>query len=208
MLEQGSLIDGRYEVEALIGEGGLAQVYRVRHKALGSVHALKLLSWRKKQLAERLLTEGRIQAHMRRLAWPFALATVGFMAAVSLWTPFLDIVYFERWFTWPKALYTGLVPALVALCILGLFRGLQAHRDVLPFMSALGLFVFGFIGIGISFYPKMVPPSLTIVDAAAPDSSLRFALVGAAVLLPIILAYTAYAYWVFRGKIDPEEGYH
>ena len=66
----------------------------------------------------------------------------------------------------------------------------------------------GFIGIGISFYPHMVPPSLTIADAAAPDESLMFALVGTLVLLPLILSYTAYAYWVFRGKIDPEEGYH
>ncbi|MEK1947826.1 MAG: cytochrome d ubiquinol oxidase subunit II, partial [Ensifer adhaerens] len=53
-----------------------------------------------------------------------------------------------------------------------------------------------------------VPPSLTIWDAAAPDASLSFLLAGALVLVPIILAYTGYAYWVFRGKIDPEEGYH
>jgi cytochrome d ubiquinol oxidase subunit II len=65
-----------------------------------------------------------------------------------------------------------------------------------------------FIGIGISFYPNIVPPSLTIVDAAAPDKSLKFALVGTVVLVPMILTYTAYAYWVFRGKVDPEEGYH
>ncbi len=66
----------------------------------------------------------------------------------------------------------------------------------------------GYIGIGISFYPFMVPPSLTIWDAAAPDESLAFLLVGALVLVPMILTYTAYAYWVFRGKVDPEEGYH
>jgi cytochrome d ubiquinol oxidase subunit II len=65
-----------------------------------------------------------------------------------------------------------------------------------------------FIGIGISFYPMIVPPSVTIWQAAAPDKSLAFALVGAAILIPIILAYTAYAYWVFRGKMDPAEGYH
>lgn len=78
----------------------------------------------------------------------------------------------------------------------------------MPFLSALSLFVLGFIGIGISFYPYMVPPGLTIVDAAAPDTSLKFALVGTLILLPMILMYTAYAYWVFRGKVDPEEGYH
>jgi cytochrome d ubiquinol oxidase subunit II len=54
----------------------------------------------------------------------------------------------------------------------------------------------------------MVPPSLTIWDAAAPEESLSFLLAGALVLVPIILAYTGYSYWVFRGKVDPEEGYH
>ena len=89
-----------------------------------------------------------------------------------------------------------------------MLRGLQRKADIQPFLCAQALFVLGFIGIGISFYPHMVPPSLTIADAAAPDESLMFALVGTLVLLPLILSYTAYAYWVFRGKIDPEEGYH
>jgi len=75
-------------------------------------------------------------------------------------------------------------------------------------LASLGFFVVSFIGIGISFYPMMVPPSLSIWQAAAPDESLGFTLVGALILLPIILAYTAYAYWVFRGKMDPAEGYH
>ena len=70
------------------------------------------------------------------------------------------------------------------------------------------MFVLSFIGLGISFYPYIVPPGLTIAEAAAPDESLWFLLAGAAVLVPMILAYTAYAYWVFRGKVDPDEGYH
>ena len=70
------------------------------------------------------------------------------------------------------------------------------------------IFVLCFIGIGISFYPNIVPPSLTISEAAAPDSSLLFTLYGTVVLVPLILGYTAYAYWVFRGKVDPREGYH
>lgn len=152
--------------------------------------------------------EGRIQAHMRRLAWPFAVATVVFMGVFSLWTPFLDIEYFNRWLTWPAMGFSMLVPLLVAAAVFGLFQGLQRQRDVQPFLCALAMFVLGFIGIGISFYPHIVPPSLTIADAAAPDSSLAFALVGTVILLPLILAYTAYAYWVFRGKIDPNEGYH
>ncbi|MCO4746505.1 MAG: serine/threonine protein kinase [Proteobacteria bacterium] len=65
MLEPGARIDGRFVVEALIGQGGLAEVYRVRHVELGSLHALKLLVWKKKQLEERLILEGRIQAQLR-----------------------------------------------------------------------------------------------------------------------------------------------
>lgn len=152
--------------------------------------------------------EGRVQAHMQRVAWPFALATVGFMGLVSLATPFLDPVYFERWFAWPFIAFSAIVPLLLVLCIWRLFAGLRAGNDTEPFMAAVGMFVLGFIGVGISFYPNIVPPSLSIAEAAAPDISLKFALVGTIVLIPMILAYTAYSYWVFRGKIDPEEGYH
>lgn len=152
--------------------------------------------------------EGRIQAHMRRIAWPTSLATVGFMAAVSLATPFMDPVYFDRWFSTPNIFFVAIVPILLGVVILRLFQGLTRHHDTAPFLCAVAMFVLGFVGIGISFYPHIVPPSLTISEAAAPDSSLAFALVGAAILLPIILIYTAYSYWVFRGKIDPEEGYH
>ncbi|MFD2740256.1 cytochrome d ubiquinol oxidase subunit II [Sulfitobacter aestuarii] len=152
--------------------------------------------------------EGRIQRHMRRLAWPFALATLVFMALVSLWTPFQQAEYFGRWFAWPAMLFSGVVPVLVVLASLGLLQGLRRQMDVRPFLCAQSLFILGFIGIGISFYPNIVPPSLTIAEAAAPDESLLFTLVGTLVLLPMILGYTAYAYWVFRGKVDPEEGYH
>ena len=77
-----------------------------------------------------------------------------------------------------------------------------------PFLAANGLFVLGFAGIGISFYPYIIPSSVTIWDAAAPEASLKFLLAGALVLIPMILGYTVYSYWVFRGKVDPEEGYH
>ena len=65
-----------------------------------------------------------------------------------------------------------------------------------------------YIGLGISFYPYIVPNIVTIWEAAAPDSSLAFLLVGACVLIPLILAYTAYSYWVFRGKVNAAGGYH
>ena len=100
------------------------------------------------------------------------------------------------------------MPILLAGCAFSLWQGLSKGRDLQPFLSALGLFVLSFAGIGISFYPYIVPGALTISEAAAPESSLEFLLVGSLFLIPIILAYTGYAYWVFRGKIDPNEGYH
>ena len=155
-----------------------------------------------------LKTIGDLQTKAKRLAIFAGVGTLGLIGVVSLWTPFLEPIYFERWFQWPTAFFSALVPLLLAVCAFGLWQGLTADKHLQPFLAALGLFVLSFAGIGISFYPYIVPGALTIEDAAAPDSSLGFLLVGALVLVPIILAYTGYAYWVFRGKIDPNEGYH
>lgn len=153
-------------------------------------------------------TEGDLQAAMRRRAGPLALVTLGLIGAVSLLTPFQDPVYFDRWFSFPAAFYSAVVPVMLFVAAIYLFRGLATDSDHAPFLASLALFVVSFIGIGISFYPMMVPPGLTIQEAAAPDSSLAFALVGTVILVPMILGYTAYAYWVFRGKVDPDAGYH
>lgn len=155
-----------------------------------------------------LKTEGSLQRQMQTYAWWLGAITLGFIGIVSVMTPFQNPEYFQRWFNLPGSALSVIMPGAVLVAAWGLFTGLNAGKDAQPFVSALSLFVLCFIGIGISFYPNIVPPSLTIVEAAAPDSSLRFALVGTAVLVPLILAYTAYAYWVFRGKIDPEQGYH
>ncbi|ASM71734.1 MULTISPECIES: cytochrome d ubiquinol oxidase subunit II [Roseobacteraceae] len=153
-------------------------------------------------------TIGDLQVQMRGYAKPLAAATLGFIGLASLLTPFQDVEYFHRWFDMPGVLFSVIVPAALLACAWALFTGLRDAKDVQPFLAALGLFVLCFVGIGISFYPNIVPPNLTIAEAAAPDSSLWFALVGTVVLVPLILIYTAYAYWVFRGKVDPDEGYH
>jgi cytochrome bd ubiquinol oxidase subunit II len=153
-------------------------------------------------------TEGALQERSRRQALAAAVITIALIGVVSQWTPFLHPVYFTRWFAWPTAIFSAIVPLLIAACAYYLYTGLRDKNDYRPFLASLGLFVLCFIGIGISFYPYIVPPSLTIWEAAAPDKSLKFLLVGAVVLLPMILAYTAYSYWVFRGKINPDEGYH
>ena len=155
-----------------------------------------------------LKTSGDLQAQARKLSMLTGAITLGLIGVVSLWSPFINGAYFERWFTFPASLFSYVVPALLAGCAFALWQGLTADKHLQPFLAALGLFVLSFAGLGISFYPYIVPTALTIEEAAAPDSSLQFLLVGAVVLIPIILAYTGYAYWVFRGKIDPEEGYH
>ena len=153
-------------------------------------------------------TTGELQAKAKRLAIYAGVGTLALIGAVSLWTPFLEPIYFGRWFQWPTAFFSAFVPLLLAVCAFGLWHGLTTGKHLQPFLSALGLFVLSFAGLGISFYPYIVPGALTIEEAAAPDDSLAFLLVGAVILIPIILAYTSYAYWVFRGKVDPEEGYH
>lgn len=155
-----------------------------------------------------LKTSGDIQARSALLARPLSVALLVLIGIVSLWTPFINRIYFERWFGWPTAFFSSLVPLLLAGCAFLLWNGLNSGKHLQPFLAALGVFVLSFAGLGISFYPYIIPGVLTIREAAAPESSLMFLLVGAVVLLPMILAYTAYAYWVFRGKIDPEQGYH
>ncbi|MDE2017358.1 MAG: cytochrome d ubiquinol oxidase subunit II [Hyphomicrobiales bacterium] len=151
---------------------------------------------------------GEVEAKARTWAKLSGLATLAMIGAVSLWTPFLSPVFMARWFAFPAFLYVAYVPILTLACAWALWRGLDKGPAALPFFAALGLFVLCYLGLGISFFPYIVPPSVTIWQAAAPDASLRFLLVGAVVLVPMILAYTAYSYWVFRGRVDPEAGYH
>ncbi len=153
-------------------------------------------------------TEGAIQEKARGFAWYTGSATLLLIGMVSAITPFLNENYLDRWFEWPTMIFSVVMPLLVLVCVYRLFLGLERGADHQPFFAALGLFVLSYVGIGISFYPYMVPPHLTIWDVAAPDRSLGFLLVGTLFLLPLILGYTAYAYWVFRGKVREGEGYH
>jgi cytochrome d ubiquinol oxidase subunit II len=155
-----------------------------------------------------LKTEGKIQARARRWALPLGVALVALIGAVSLATPFLRPEYLARWFGWPSGGWSAIVPILLTLAIWQLWKGLQNRDDLRPFLATVAIFVLSFAGLGVSFYPNLVPPALTIAEAAAPDSSLLFLLVGAVVLIPMILAYTGYSYWVFRGKVRPGDGYH
>jgi len=154
-------------------------------------------------------TEGDLQARAYRFAGFAGAGTLALIGAVSLWTPFLKGAYMARWLGWPQVLYTAPVPALVAAAGYALYRGLRDRREASPFFASLALFAISYVGIAISFYPYIVPNSVTIREAAAPDASLAFLLVGALALLPLILIYTGYSYWVFRGKVNAQPGgYH
>ena len=155
-----------------------------------------------------LKTGGDLQQRAYALAMPLAFAVLAMIAAVSLWTPFLGDEIAARWFGWPNIAFLSPIPLLVGLLGLLLLHAIRTRKEFRPFPLTLALFALCYAGLGVSLFPYVVPRALTIWDAAAPDASLGFMLAGAAVLLPMILAYTAYAYWVFRGKVDPSEGYH
>ncbi len=148
-----------------------------------------------------------MQEHARRMAFWLGIATLAAMAAVSAATPFLAINYWRRWFEMPGVLFTAQVPLATIVFGFLFFWSLKRGRERLPFLIALVLFGLGFIGLGISMYPYIVPQVLTIWDAASPAESQMFMLVGTVVILPLIIAYTGWAYYVFRGK-TASEGYH
>lgn len=156
-----------------------------------------------------LKCDGLLQARIRRITVFVLFALLFFIAAVSLWTLHLRPAIAARWFTWPGLGALIAIPAMVALISFRLLRTLhresRAHH---PFLMALGLVFLGFAGLGISLWPYIIPPTLTLWQAAAPLSSQQFMLPGALFILPVILAYTAWSYWVFRGKVHQSEGWH
>ncbi|GGB59816.1 cytochrome d ubiquinol oxidase subunit II [Blastomonas aquatica] len=152
-------------------------------------------------------TEGVVQDHAFRMSWKLFPATLIALGAVSLYTPFLEGEYWNRWFTFPNVLFSAQVPVLVALITFLLYRALKKRRDYAPFLLTLALFLLGMIGLGISMFPYVVPDEVTIWDAATHPSSQMFMLVGTLFIVPLIIGYTGWAYWVFRGKVG-DEGYH
>jgi cytochrome d ubiquinol oxidase subunit II len=153
-------------------------------------------------------TEGDLQSRFRHLAARLAWATLAFIAAVSVAMIDLSQAFRTRWLTMPTELAAALV--LVMLIVLGalFFSALRRRREIAPFLCALGFFLLAYVGLGFSMWPMMIPPSITIEAAAAPPASQAFLLWGASVLIPVILIYTGYVYWLFRGKVRIGVGYH
>ena len=156
-----------------------------------------------------LKTEGGLRLRAYALAKRFALATLCFVVIVSIWTPFLSPDIFDRWFTVPNMYFVAPVPLLTALAAGLIARGLHKRQDAVIYPVTIALLGLGFVGLGVGLTPWIVPRAVTIHQAAAPDESLLFMLVGAMIMLPLILGYTGYSYWIFRGKLKNDgAGYH
>ena len=153
-------------------------------------------------------TDGSVAKRNRAHAKLLLVVVLGFMAVVSLWTPLAVPRIAERWFSLPNFYYLWPVPFVTALTAFAAWRWLESGRDIPPFLASIGLFLLGYLGLVISSYPYLVPPSLTIWQTAASPSSQMFMLVGTVALLPVILGYIVFVYWLFRGKVREGEGYH
>jgi cytochrome d ubiquinol oxidase subunit II len=153
-------------------------------------------------------TEGMLQDWARAQARWLVMSVVLAMAIVSLWTPFLQPKIMERWFSWPNIGLLSPVPIVTVWLALALWRAIDRRSEFLPFIGAIALFTMGYLGLAISLWPNIVPHSISLWDAAAAPRSQAFLIVGTLFLLPVIVGYTAWSYWVFRGKVRAEAGYH
>jgi cytochrome d ubiquinol oxidase subunit II len=156
-------------------------------------------------------TTGDLELWARQMALRLLAGVIVAMGIVSLWVPFLGREIEARWFSWPNIAYLAPVPLVTAFAAWRLYRALEENRTYQPFFLAIALFLLGYLGLGVSLFPYIVPPNVTIWQAANTVNSQLFALVGFAIVMPLTFAYTAYAYWVFRGKVAEDvqgSGYH
>jgi cytochrome d ubiquinol oxidase subunit II len=152
--------------------------------------------------------DGDLQERLRALVWPLTLALLGFIIAVSVWTPLTDAQIASRWFSSSFRYRLYPIPVLVAITALLMFNAVRRRHEATPFILCLVLILLGYIGLLVSIWPYAIPNSVTLWDAASPRSSQLFALVGAVIIIPIIIVYTTAGYWVFRGKVEAGSQYH
>ena len=154
-------------------------------------------------------TEGDLQRRMLQLARPLLALVVAAIAAVSVWTPFVNARVTARWFSFPNMLWFAPVPILLALSVILLLRFIRTNSQHHgAFAAALAIVFLGYTGLAISIFPNIIPPSISIWDAASSPQSQGFALVGTLFIIPFILGYTVWSYYVFRGKVKLGDGYH
>jgi cytochrome bd ubiquinol oxidase subunit II len=155
-----------------------------------------------------LKTEGSVQAAARRQGRICLIVVLLAIGIVSIWTPFMSETIAARWFAWPNIAFLAPVPLATAAVAWLTWHALGSETQVTPFFGAIGLFVLSYLGIAIGLYPMIVPHHFTLWEAASSERTQAFLLVGTLVLLPVILMYSGWSYWVFRGKVRGEIGYH
>jgi cytochrome d ubiquinol oxidase subunit II len=153
-----------------------------------------------------LKTEGEVQATARRQARLCLIAVIVAIGLVSIWTPLMSNAIAARWFSWPNICFLAPIPVVTAITAFFTWRAIDSRADATPFIGAFALFVLSYLGIAVSLYPMIVPYHLTLWEAASSARTQAFLLVGALFLLPIILVYSSWSYWVFRGKIRVDVG--
>ncbi len=155
-----------------------------------------------------LKTEGDLQNNARRQGRVCLIGVLAAIGIVSVWTPIMNPAIASRWFVFPNMLFLAPVPIATAAVAVTTWRALYGRSEILPFVGGICLFMLSFTGIAISLFPMIVPPHFTLWQAASSDRTQAFLLVGTLVLLPVILMYTSWSYWVFRGKVRADIGYH
>lgn len=150
-----------------------------------------------------LKTEGATRKWAQNITKPILLVVVVFLIMISLKSPLTHTHVMERWFSYPNIIYLSPIPFFTILCFYLLVKGINRNNDLMPFLSAIGIFLLSFIGLGVSIWPHAIMPSITIWEAAASEKSQKFLFYVLPICLIIILAYTSLTYRVLRGKIDP-----
>ena len=153
-------------------------------------------------------TEGDLQERAHDITRWLAWILLAVIVVISIWTPLADARIAQRWFSFPNILWFSPVPILVMLFTFLLVRSVAKRDQIKPFVYTLALIFLGYSGLGISLWPNIIPPDISIWDAASPPQSQGFVLVGALFIIPIILVYTFGAYYIFRGKVKVGEGSH
>ncbi len=155
-----------------------------------------------------LKTEGELQQTTRQQGrWCFIAVLIA-IVMVSFWTPLMDNDIAHRWFSWPNVAYLSIISVITIAIALFEWRSLNNHSEIAPFLGAIGLFLISYLGIAISLFPMIVPHHFTLWQAASSSDTQAFLIIGTLFLLPIILMYSAWSYWVFRGKVRADVGYH
>ncbi|MEJ7929364.1 cytochrome d ubiquinol oxidase subunit II [Ramlibacter sp. AN1015] len=199
ILEEIPVVDGQFAGRPL---GWLSPFSLMCGLAVVSGYALLGATWLM------MKTTGVVEERARKLGPVLLLVLLGFVAVVSVWTPLQFERIAQRWFSMPNVFFLLQVPVATALFSWLCWWGMRNGRTVLPFISAIAIFLLAFLGLVFSNVPYLVPPTMTVWDAAAYPGSQVFFLIGASILLPMILAYTVLVFWLFRGKLGPGEGYH